>query len=128
MAVEVRVEGLLGSLQNQMAIRAIVHVVGNGCGDAGRETSLQVLTNQSNSLSAGHASPLKYLPPWITEHELLQLYPQAHASIEPLKSTIYEKMSNVLGPQKSNREGNFFTDESHFGMVSLVLKSAMRLG
>jgi hypothetical protein len=112
MAVEVRVEGLLGSFQDQMAIRAIVDVVGNRCGDAGRETALQVLTNQSNSLPAGHAGPLKCLPPWITEHELLQLFLQAHASIEPLKSIIYEKLTSTLGRQKSNREGNFCTDES----------------
>ena len=56
-----------------MAIRTIVHMARNGCSDAGRETALQILTNQSNSLSAGHAGPLKYLPPWILEHERLQL-------------------------------------------------------
>ena len=107
MAVEVGVEGLLGRLQDQMAIRAVVHVVRNGGGNARRESALQVLTNQSNSLSAGHASPLKYLPPWILKHEGLQLYPQAHMSIEPLKSASYEKVTKRPRPEKWIGRGIF---------------------
>ena len=62
MTVEVGIEGLLRGLQDQMAIRTVVHVVRNRCGDARRETAFQVLANQSNSFSAGHAGPPEASP------------------------------------------------------------------
>jgi len=61
--IEVGVEGLLGSLQNQMTICAMVDVAGNGAGDTRREPTLQVLTNQTNSLPTSHFCPLNNLSP-----------------------------------------------------------------
>lgn len=110
MTIEVSIESLLGCLQDEVAIRALVDMARNSCSHARRETALQILANQTNSLSAGHASPLIPLP-LNPQHGVLQCREHPRPSGRPVESAIYEKGTVGLGVLELVRDWNFFTND-----------------
>lgn len=107
MSIEVNVEGLLGGLQHQMAIRATVKVPCNHSRYTWRETPFQVFTNQTDGLSARHGGPQINLPPINSEHDALQFAAQTSLFRTPLKSTIYERVNGGLTIEGRAQAGTF---------------------
>jgi hypothetical protein len=92
MSVKVCVQGLLGSLEDQMAIGTTVNVAGNNGGDTRRETTFEVFTDQADGLSARHGSPQILFPAEFmsTNRSNREMCTRFHDY--PTKSTIYGKV------------------------------------
>jgi len=76
-----------------MAIGATVNVAGNNSGDAGRETTFEVFTNQADGLSASHGAPEILFPAPIVSTNRSNRKMRADLHDYPIKSTIYEKVT-----------------------------------
>ena len=91
-----------------MAIGTVVDVARHSRGDTWRKSTFQVLANQTNSLSAGHASPLKRFPPTVLSTKSSNLAQELNSRSKRLKSTIYKKVTGKAGLREAGSLREFF--------------------
>jgi hypothetical protein len=117
-SVKVSVKGLLGSFEDEMAIGTAVNMARNNSSDAGRKTTFEVFTDQTDGLSARHDSPQNTFPHQISEHESLQSADTHRFQDYPTKSTTYEK-ERVIEVQNCGSMWEVFSALFHFSIATL---------